>query len=114
MHLLFFVLPFFAQLFMESTNPIVLPLICCIVCWIEQTIMFIMELIQVHHDGWRIYFSEHGNKLDTLMYLVFCAYVYIRLQNPTIRLIPEDSLPIPDEHKEWFEVMVMLNTVVII
>jgi hypothetical protein len=73
-----------------------------------------MELIQMHHDGWRIYFAEHANKLDTLMYLVFCAYFYIRLQNPTIKLIPEDNLPVPEEHKTWFEIMVMLNTLVII
>jgi len=36
------------------------------------------------------------------MYFTFSTYFYIRLQNPEVRLIPEDARPIADEHKQWF------------
>jgi hypothetical protein len=38
----------------------------------------------------------------------------MRLQNPSVKLIPEDGLKVPDDHKEWFETMVVLNAVVIV
>ena len=68
----------------------------------------------MYHDGLSLYFREHSNKLDVLMYLVFCSYYWIRLMKPDGKLIPEDDAPVPEENKTWFEVMVLLNTVVII
>lgn len=86
-----FCVPFLLQLFIiRHVHMVVL---CNALCFVTQSIFFVIELIQMTKLGIRTYFEGTQNKIDVVLFLTTYIYIFMRINNPDREILPNTNIP---------------------